>query len=288
MSSDIFLITGATGRTGGKVAALLLEGGHGVRAFVHKRDERSQQLERQGAQIYAGDLHDFKLIRSALAGVAGAYFVYPTQPGIVEATAIFAQAAQEAATPVIVNLSQLPARRATQSPASFNHWLAENVWRWSGLPVVNLKPTIFAETLLFYGQGVKDGLVLAPFGKGRHAPLASADIARLVASILESPPQHIGQSYPLFGLQEYTYAEAIARIGALLGRSVTYQQIPLEAAREQWLKWFTLFEAQHATAIVQDHDAGIFSGSDGVIGQITGRPPLSLDEFIQQHRQVFV
>ena len=96
MGSKRFLITGATGRTGGETARCLLERGYPVRAFVHQEDERSAQLQARGAEIVVGDLHDFMTVRQALEGVAGAYFVYPDDPGIVEATAYFAQAAKEA------------------------------------------------------------------------------------------------------------------------------------------------------------------------------------------------
>src|SRR5436853_5692643 len=83
MSSKRFLITGATGATGGKTVELLLERGYQVRAFVHQYDERSAQLEKQGVEIVVGDLLDFTTVRSALEGVWGAYFVYPLAPGLI-------------------------------------------------------------------------------------------------------------------------------------------------------------------------------------------------------------
>src|SRR5258708_36929771 len=101
MSSKRFLITGGTGATGGKTVELLLERGHQVRAFVHQYDERSAQLEKQGVEIAVGDLLDFTTIRPALEGVWGAYFCYPFAPGLIGATASFAQAAKEANGPAI-------------------------------------------------------------------------------------------------------------------------------------------------------------------------------------------
>lgn len=121
MSSKRFLITGATGATGGKTLELLLERGYQVRAFVHKRDEQSIQLEQRGVEVMVGDLLDFTTIRPALEDVAGAYFVYPIAPGLIEATAFFAQAAREARVPAIVNMSQISARHEARSHAAFNH-----------------------------------------------------------------------------------------------------------------------------------------------------------------------
>ena len=53
------LVTAATGKTGAYTVPLLIERGHRVRAFVHRRDERSERLSAQGAEIVAGDLLDF-------------------------------------------------------------------------------------------------------------------------------------------------------------------------------------------------------------------------------------
>jgi NAD(P)H dehydrogenase (quinone) len=292
MSSPVFLITGATGATGGKAITFLLERGHHVRAFVHQHDERSAQLERQGVEIAVGDLLDFTTIRPALDGVSGAYFVYPIAPGLIEATAYFAQAAKEAAVPTVVNMSQISARREAKSHAAFNHWIAERVLDWSGLGVTHLRPTFFAEWFLYSAQGIKDGikdgLVRLPFGdEGRHAPIAAVDQARVIATILEDPSAHRGKTYRLFGPKEYTYPEAVATISELLGREVKYERIPLEAFHEQLVKKRGPFVAQHLVEVAKDHAAGVFSGTDDVIEQITGQPPMGLEAYISKHREAF-
>jgi uncharacterized protein YbjT (DUF2867 family) len=287
MSSKRFLITGATGATGGKTLELLLERGYQVRAFVHKRDEQSTQLEKRGVEAIVGDLLDFTTIRPALEDVSGAYFVYPIAPGLIEATAYFAQAAKEAKVPAIVNMSQISARREAKSHAAFNHWTAERVFDWSGLAVTHLHPTFFAEWFLYYAQNIKDGLVQMSFGESKHAPIAAEDQARVIASILENPSAHQGKTYSLFGPKEYTYAEAFAKIADILGRNITYERIPLEAFREQSEKRRGPFFAQHIVEVAKDHAAGVFSGTDEVIENITGQPPMGLEEFIRKHREAF-
>lgn len=288
MSSKLFLITGATGATGKSAVELLLERGHKVRAFVHKHDEKSAQLQQMGAEIAVGDLLDFTTIRPALEGVSGAYFVYPIAPGIVQATAYFAQAALEATVEIVVNMSQVNARRNTKSLASFNHWMAEKVFDWSGVAVTHLKPTFFAEWFLYYAQGIKKGLVQMPFaGESKHAPIAAEDQARMIATILENPSAHAGKAYPLLGPKEYTYPEAFAEISNILGHNITYEEISLEAFKEQWLKRRSPFLAQHVFYAAQDHMAGILSGTDSVIEKITGHKPLGLEEFIQKNRSAF-
>src|SRR5258708_29527270 len=171
----------------------------------------SSQLQHGGAEIAVGDLLDLMTIRPALEGVSGAYFVYQIAPGLIEATAYFAQAAKEATVATVVNMSQISARREAKSHAAFNHWTAGRVFDWSGLAVTHLHPTFFAEWFLFYAQSIRDGLVQMPFGESKHAPIAAEDQARLIASMLEHPSAHKGKTYQLFGPKEYTYAEAFAR-----------------------------------------------------------------------------
>jgi len=287
MSSKPFLITGATGSTGRKVVESLLERGHKVRAFVHKNNEQSSQLQRLGAEIAVGDLLDFMTIRPALDGISGAYFVYPIVQGIVDATAYFAQAAKEATVSTVVNMSQVSARREAKSHSAFNHWMAERVFNWSGLAVTHLRPTFFAENFLYYAQNIKDGLVQMPFGESKHAPIAAEDQARLIVRILENPSAHRGKTYQLFGPKEYTSPEAVAEISAVLGHKITYERISLEAFREWGLKLGGPFLAQHLFEVAQDHAAGVFSGTDEVIEKITGHKPMGFEEFIRKHRSAF-
>src|SRR5262249_39460453 len=199
MTQTKFLITGATGATGGEAVRQLLEKQQAVRALAHRPDERSKQLQKLGAEVVFGDFLDFDSVRAALNGVQRAYYCYPISPGLVQATAQFAQAAKEAGVEVIVNMSQKSARSEAKSVAARQHWLSERVFDWSGVPAVHLRPTFFAEWLLYLAPMIRHGRMLAPFTTtGRHAPVAAEDQARLVVAILEDPASHIVKTYPLF------------------------------------------------------------------------------------------
>src|SRR4051794_6272686 len=110
MPQSKVLVTGATGDTGRAAVDELLARGQKVRALAHGRDERSKRLHDRGVEVVYGDLLDFGQVRAALDGVRRAYFVYPIRPGILQATAYFAQAAKEAGVDGIVNMSQKTAR----------------------------------------------------------------------------------------------------------------------------------------------------------------------------------
>jgi NAD(P)H dehydrogenase (quinone) len=287
MESKVFLITGATGDTGSKAARFLLEKRHKVRAFVHKNDGRSCGLAGLGAEIVVGDLLDLKTIRGALVGVSGAYFVYPIAPGLIEATAFFAQAASEAHVQHVVNMSQISARREAASHGALNHWIAERVFDWSGLSVTHLHPTFFAEWFIYNAQSIQDGVVRLGFANGKHAPIAAEDQARVIASILENPRPHAGKTYRLFGPKEYTYPEAFAEIGRILKRDVRYEQIPLKAWEEIIAKNISPFLAQHLVEVAKDHSAGVFSGTNDLVKKLTGKEPIGLREFVERNITAF-
>jgi hypothetical protein len=61
-----------------------------------------------------------------------AYFVYPIRPGLVQATAQFAQSAKEAGVEAIVNMPQVSARADATSHCARDHWLGERIFDWSG------------------------------------------------------------------------------------------------------------------------------------------------------------
>jgi len=289
MKTKLYLITGATGQTGKHAVDELLKDGNRVRAFVHSEDSRSEELRKKGVEIQVGDLHDFETVRKSVEGVFGAYFVYPIKPGLIEATTYFVQAAKEAKLEFVVNMSQISARREATSHAALNHWLAEQVFDWSGIPVCHIRPTFFAEWLLLpmIKDGYKKGLVEYGWSSGKHAPIASEDQARFIAKLLENPSPHVGKAYPLYGPKEYTAAELFAELSRVLDLDVKYRTIPENELREKIASYFPPFLTQHLVEVVKDHTLGIFSGTDRIIKEVTGKAPMSVEEFIDTHRQAF-
>lgn len=311
MSNPKFLITGATGATGGAAAAQLLEKGRSVRAFVHREDERSEALRARGAEVVVGDLLDFDAVRAALKGVDRAYFVYPIRPGLVQATAQFAQSAMEAGVEAVVNMSQASARSDAKSHAARDHWLAERVLDWSGLNVAHIRPTYFAEWLLYLAPMIRQGAMYAPFTTGRHAPIAGEDQARVIVGILENPEPHKGQAYPLYGPVELTHDEIAKIVGQVLNRPMTYQSMPIEqwaelvagassggAPRNDAASLYaeadrmtgrpgSEFLIQHLREVAIDHTNGVFEGTNDFVEKIGGRPPLTVEAFVTKHRSAF-
>ena len=282
------LIGGAAGATGRVAAKLLLEKGLPVRALVHKEDERSARLQAQGAEIVVGDLLDFGAVRRAFEGAKRAYFVYPIRPGIVQATAHFAQAALEAEAELIVNMSQRTSHQYSKSGSALQHWLAERVFDWAGTSVTHLRPTAFNEWLLYMRSQIRDGKYAVPFGPtGRFAPIAAEDQGAVIAAILSDPEPHKGQTYELFGPVELTPPEIAEIVSQTLGHEVRYEQI----SGEQWVRNLygndIPFLSQHLDAATSEHRDGIFAGTNDVVERIAGRRPMTVAEFVEKHRAAF-
>jgi NAD(P)H dehydrogenase (quinone) len=292
--SNRYLVSGATGSTGSKTVEFLLEAGVKVRAYVHRQDERSAALGALGAEVVTGDLLDFEAVRRAMDEVKGAYFVYPIKPGILQATAYFAQAAKEAAVSAIVNMSQVSARREAKSHAAQDHWVSEQVLNWSGVPTTHLRPTLFAEWALYWAGQFKTGILRLPFGTGRHAPIAAEDQARVITKILLNPGEHKGKVYPLYGEKEYTFAEISAEIGKVVGKPITYEQIDAWELKKLAESTHTGRTApsdvlwQHFEEIAKDHQNGVFAGTNDLVQKIGGKRPMGLPAFLQANKTVLL
>src|SRR5260370_10871814 len=98
-----------------------------------------------------------------MRGVRGGYFCYPIRPGILQATAYFAQAAKEAGLECVVNMSQKSAPEDALSHAAQDHWLSEHVFDCSGITAAQLRSTYFYEWLVYLVPMIRLGVLHRPF-----------------------------------------------------------------------------------------------------------------------------
>jgi len=285
------LVTGATGNTGGYAIKYLLEQQVPVRALVRQIDKRSDALAAMGVEIVVGDLLDLESVSSALKDISSAFFVYPVKyPGIIEATAYFAQAALENGVDHVVNLSQFGAHRHVKSHGAQNHWIAERLFERSGIPVTQLRPTLFAEWFQYQASNIKSkSQFYLPFGDARFAPIATEDIGRVIASILVNPAPHAGKSYDLFGPKILDMTEAAAIFSEALGRKITY--VPIDSETFAGIVKTAMnadpYLIQHLSSLGQDLKDGRTAGMNDLIETLTGQQPMDMLEFINRNKIAF-
>ena len=280
------LITGATGDTGRAAVREAIALGLDVRAMVHSKDDRAAALEALGAEVVVGDLLEINTIRDAMNGVDAAYFVWPVQPGLVNATVNFAQAAKETGVKTVVNLSQRSANRESTSNSCRDTFIAEEVFNWSGLPVIHLRPTYFLEWLLYPWQlpYLKQGVLRMPVGKGRHSPIAADDQGRVIAALLKDPEGHIGTTIPVSGPVEMDHEQMAAELSEALGRKIVFQDLPVEeyaaSIKEMGVPAYIV---QHLSGAMVDYQHGHMSGADDNVEKLTGRRSMTVGEFARLH-----
>src|SRR5436189_3611858 len=150
--------------------------------------------------------------------------------GYLEATVTMAAVAREIGVDALVNMSQMTVSQmsienTTPSPQQRQHWLSEQALAWSGLPVVTIRPTVFLEGffLPLTGPSVRDrSRIELPFGRGKTSPVATADVARVVATVLADPGPHLGRILELTGPQSQDMDGVAREFSTALNREVMY------------------------------------------------------------------
>lgn len=224
---------GKQGKTGRQVSEMLLKRGIPVRAFVHKIDERSEQLRALGADVFEGDFLDVRSVQRAVQGTSSVYFAYPVQDGLLDATAAMAVAAREAGITRLVNLVMFQSSTDAPTPRMRQNYLSEQVFEWAGIGAVHVRATVFYENLasLVRLSLPAQGAVRLPWGKEQTVlPLVAAeDVARVAVGLLTSPSLTAGTAYPVVGTV-ISLQDIIATFGRVLGKNVRYEEI----SDEQW------------------------------------------------------
>lgn len=282
------LITGATGTTGRPAVETLLENGYQVRAFVHKEDERSDNLAAKGAEIFIGDMQNLDDLRAAWDNVERGYFCYPLAPALLDVAVIFAQAAKEANAELIVNMSQKQVTSTSKSPATIRHFLSEQVFNWTGLPVAHLRPTFFDEWFLYVSGQIRAGQLKMSFPPdATHAPVAGEDLGRAVAAVLTDPAKHAGQTYQLFGPEVLSYTRLGEIIAKTFDKNIVYEQVSVQEMADLigtgGYDWFK----NHIAKTVGDNLFGL-PNFNHKIEELTGQPPITFAQFLEKNRTAFI
>jgi nucleoside-diphosphate-sugar epimerase len=80
-------------------------------------------------------------------------------------------------------------------------------------------------------------------------------------------------------------SEALRGTGAEV---VSYQPLSIPRYRERLEKaGLPEFMIQHFCAVALDYQNGIFSGEDKIIAKLTGKPPMTVRDFVASHREAF-
>jgi len=293
--SEPILVTGAAGgsqgSTGRRIASLLLEKGIPVRAFVHKLDARSDALRDRGAEVVQGDLLDQGSVRASLAGIKRAYFTFSVSEGLLEATTIFARAAREVGTELVVNNSQLQGARKAPSFRNMQHGLADCIFDWAEIGAVHLHAPPYYENVraLVRNSVAEQSTVFLPWGDGSAtiSLVGAEDVSRVAAALLTDSETPSARAYDLIAATP-TVKEIVDTLSSVLRRPIRYAGI----TDEQWAEAMRGHINPHAL----DHLSHLwryFRSTDEVrdvtdtIRAITGSRAQTLEDFFKANVEEF-
>jgi uncharacterized protein YbjT (DUF2867 family) len=158
-----------------------------------------------------------------------------------------------------------------------DHADAEAAIRASGMAFTLLRDNFYSDLLPFFAD--EQGVIRGPAGDGRVAAVARADVADVASAVLRDPAAHAGATYELSGPEALTLTELATRAGAVLGRSLSFQDETLEEAyasrssygAEQWQldAWVSTY-----TAIATGEVATV----TGDVERVTGKPARTLEQ----------
>ena len=270
-------VTGATGRIGGRVSALLADAGVPHRLLVRDLDRAPDVL---GTTVHRATYEDSVDTRAALDGVQTLFMVSATEhPDRQAQHRAFIDAADAMGVQHVVYLSFFGAGPEATFTFARDHWATERHLRSTGVAVTFLRDNLYAD---FAPQMVgADDAIAGPGGSGRSAVVAQADVARSAAAVLTEPRTHRGRTYNLTGPESLSFAEIAALLGRAWGRPVTYRDETIDQAWESrrsygapdWMVegWISTYLAVAA---------GELDGVSDDVRRLTGRDPLSLAEVI--------
>ncbi|WP_028799986.1 NAD(P)H-binding protein [Streptomyces sp. 142MFCol3.1] len=293
------LITGA-GDVGRNVVERLRSQDVPVRVVVRRDDDRAARLRALGAEVVLGDLTRPDTVAAALEGTRSMYFAMPVSPDhLLAATAVASVAREYDKLDALIDMSQMTVSQMTATSTAESrqqrlHWLAEQVFNWSGLPVTHIRPTAFLDNPLFTTLPARtirrNGTIELPFGTGRTSPIAVDDVARVIATVLSDPGPHVGHVYELTGPRTVDMTEMADAFSKALGRPVSYVDVPLDRWREEVLSTIGLppHVEEHIVTMCRLHHQNRYDRASDDVERLTGAPAQTIEEFVAARKDFYM
>jgi uncharacterized protein YbjT (DUF2867 family) len=242
----MYVVTGATGHTGGVVAEKLLAAGKKVRV-IGREAKRLERFTKKGAEAGVVDVTNAADLTKTFSGVQAAYVMIPPNPSAPDVLAYQSQVTESLASAIktngtkyVVVLSSFGADKTDKTgPVVGLRHLEKKLEAISGLNAIYLRAGYFMENLLPQVGAIKSlGSVVGPVKSDLPLPMiATRDIGAAAAEALLKLGFEGKQAHELQGPRDVNYAEAAKIIGAVIGKpDLKYMHVPggqLKSAFEQ-------------------------------------------------------
>ncbi len=283
--SNTILVTGATGNVGSQVVQQLITLGITPRVAVRSMN-KAESLKKAGAEPVEMDLERPETIVPALAGVDKVFLVSPFVPNMVELTAILIAAAKQANVRHIVKLSAL-----AQPGIALSKWHEEmeNAIASSGIPFTFLRPNGFMQNFVnAMAETIKsENAFYLNAGEGKVSFVDTRDIASVAVAALTTSG-HEGQSYIITGSEALSHAQSASILSQVLGRTINYVDVPDDAVR-QGMQGAGMPDpiVNALLELYASYKAGQAATVSPTVEQVTGKKPISFEQFAKDYAEVW-
>jgi NAD(P)H dehydrogenase (quinone) len=269
-------VTGSTRRLGSRIARLLADSGVRQRLIVRDPSRAPKLPDAEVAQAAYGEK---AALLNALDGVRTLLLLSATESAdrisLHKATV---DAAVAAGVRRIVYTSFVGALPNATFTFARDHWHTEQHIRSTGVDFTFLRDNLYLDFIP--GMVGEDGAIRGPAGDGRVAAVARDDVADVAARVLVSG-EHSEMAYDLTGPSAFSLAEAAALISEAWDRPVRYEAETLdEAYRSRECFGAPAWEVAGWVTSYAAIASGELSVVSSAVEDITGRPPISLAEYL--------
>ena len=277
----MILITGASGTVGRAVLAEVARSGEKHRAMYRSKEDAAKAPT--GTEAIIADFSDKASLVPALRGVESVYLVCSPIPALVQLEGNAIEASEAAGVRRIVLNSAL---RAGDYAKSFPSWhrKVEEKLKGTKLRCCILRPNSFLQNVLtYYAPSIRtQGAFYGAMGDARTSYVDVRDIAVVAAKALRGG-DHDGKTYELNGPEALTCAEVAEKISRHARIAARYVDIPAEAQRKAMMDQGMPEWQVTALLELQEYYTGGKGGTlDGVLEGLLGRPPITMDQFLEE------
>lgn len=283
-NSGKVLVFGATGNIGSGLVPALRNAGVDVRAFI--RDEsKAQPLKDMGVEIVVGDLDRPETIPPALEGVDKIYLLTWNGPTQAQQAENVIAAAQNDGKPHIVRHSMWGSEKSRIVQQGDQ---VEETLKQSGLPWTMVSPTFYMQNTMMAAQTISsDGMIYWDLGDGRLSMIDVRDIVNSAFAVLTSGG-HEGKSYILTGPEAISFQDVASTFTKVLGKDVTYVDVPGEAALESMVSMgFPEWIARGYGELMEGFSEGFANSVTDNVAKLTGHPARSFEQYANDFAQVY-
>ena len=282
------IVLGATGTTGTAVLKQLKN--KNITVFASVQSEKDfEKVSQFGATPIIVNFTDQDSLNQALKGKDRVFLVTPLMQNPETVTQMVINASKQNEIKHLVRSTASGADSKGQIQMARWAGASEDLIKTSGLNYTIVRPYTFLQNFInFHSQTIKqyNGFYL-PVGDAKLALLDINDLGEVVAKALTSD-EHFGKTYELSGLT-YTNEILAETLSEVLGRKISYIDIPEEKAKESMLsnqmpEWMVnaMMELNYITK------QGWTAGYSDDFKNITGKEYTSAKTFFENNKQAFL